>query len=276
MVRPDAAAGVAAPISTPPPRGLPRPHVSRPPRVSEDPAGGSASAIPRGPASGQWRADPRAARRSPRQGVEMRPPLDIRLTPEVTAGPSPRSASPARAVRIAQGSVRIPCRLSTAPPAAYITAMVLDLLRRLTAPAQAPPYDDARTALAPSGCASPVRRRLRRRRDDQTTASLAHPLRLTEAGPGASGPRPKSWKRRPPTPVALHPCHQGGRPHEARVHVIEALWFVVWPTANATTKRDAIAAHLSRRCWASTTAIRTSPRERVEGRPFTGRLTGRA
>jgi len=76
--------------------------------IPEDPATGSASAI----LAAQLLANgalPEGCTTIPlRQGVEMGRPSDIRLTAEVTAGTLTAIRIAGRAVRIAQGSVRIP------------------------------------------------------------------------------------------------------------------------------------------------------------------------
>jgi uncharacterized tellurite resistance protein B-like protein len=120
--------------------------------------------------------------------------------------------------------------------------MVLDLLRRLTAPDPAPlPHDDARVALAA------LLVRLARSDGDyaaiekaQIDRVLAHRYRLSEAEAQALRSDAEALETEAPDTVRFTRAIKEAVPYEDRVHVIEALWFIVLADGERDTEEDAM------------------------------------
>jgi len=120
--------------------------------------------------------------------------------------------------------------------------MVLDLLRRLTAPDPEPlPYDDARTALAAllvrlarsDGDYAAVEK-------DQIDRVLAHRYDLTEAETRRLRAEAEELETQAPDTVRFTRAIKEAVPYEARVHVIEALWFIVLADGERDHEEDAM------------------------------------
>ncbi len=120
--------------------------------------------------------------------------------------------------------------------------MVLDLLRRLTAPDPEPlPYDDARIALAA------LLVRLARSDGDyaaiekaQIDRVLAHRYELTEPQAQALRTDAEALEAEAPDTVRFTRAIKEAVPYEARVHVIEALWFIVLADGERDHEEDAL------------------------------------
>jgi uncharacterized tellurite resistance protein B-like protein len=120
--------------------------------------------------------------------------------------------------------------------------MVLDLLRRLTAPDPEPlPYDDARTALAAllvrlarsDGDYAAIEK-------DQIDRVLAHRYELTEAEAQRLRTEAEELETQAPDTVRFTRAIKEAVPYEARVHVIEALWFIVLADGERDHEEDAM------------------------------------
>ena len=120
--------------------------------------------------------------------------------------------------------------------------MVLDLLRRLTAPDPEPlPYDDASVALAAllvrlarsDGDYAAIEK-------DQIDRVLAHRYELTEPDAQALRAEAEALEAEAPDTVRFTRAIKEAVPYEDRVHVIEALWFIVLADGERDTEEDAL------------------------------------
>jgi uncharacterized tellurite resistance protein B-like protein len=120
--------------------------------------------------------------------------------------------------------------------------MVLDLLRRLTAPDPEPlPFDDARVALAAL--------LVRIARSDGNYAQieqaqidrvLAHRYGLSQDGTRELRAEAEALEAEAPDTVRFTRAIKGAVPYEDRVHVVEALWFIVLADGARDHEEDAL------------------------------------
>lgn len=120
--------------------------------------------------------------------------------------------------------------------------MFADLLRRLTAPAPAPlAFEDSRLALAAllvriarsDGDYAQIER-------DQIDAVLAHRYQLDAAQTAALRQSAESLEAEAPDTVRFTRAIKDCVPYEDRVHVIEALWFIVLADGARDHAEDAL------------------------------------
>ncbi len=120
--------------------------------------------------------------------------------------------------------------------------MIADLLRRLTASDPEPlPYDDARTALAA------LLVRIARSDGDyaaveqaQIDRVLAHRYGLSDADTRALRLEAEALELEAPDTVRFTRAIKDSVPYEDRVHVIEALWFIVLADGQRDHAEDAL------------------------------------
>jgi uncharacterized tellurite resistance protein B-like protein len=120
--------------------------------------------------------------------------------------------------------------------------MVFDILRRLTAPDPEPlPYDDARVALAA------LLVRIARSDGDyarieqsQIDRVLAHRYGLPEAETRALRAEAEQLEAEAPDTVRFTRAIKDAVPYEDRVHVVEALWFIVLADGERDHEEDAL------------------------------------
>jgi len=120
--------------------------------------------------------------------------------------------------------------------------MVLDLLRRLTAPDPEPlPYDDARIALAA------LLVRIARSDGDyaaieqaQIDRVLAHRYELSDAETRALRAEAEVLEAEAPDTVRFTRALKDSVPYEDRVHVVEALWFIVLADGERDSEEDSL------------------------------------
>jgi uncharacterized tellurite resistance protein B-like protein len=120
--------------------------------------------------------------------------------------------------------------------------MLADLLRRLTAPDPEPlPYDDARIALAA------LLVRIARSDGDyaaieqaQIDRVLSHRYSLSDAEAQALRHEAEELEREAPDTVRFTRAIKDSVPYEDRVHVIEALWFIVLADGERDHQEDAL------------------------------------
>lgn len=120
--------------------------------------------------------------------------------------------------------------------------MIADLLRRLTAPDPEPlPYDDARIALAA------LLVRIARSDGDYATVEqaqidrvLAHRYGLSDADTRALRLEAEALELQAPDTVRFTRAIKDSVPYEDRVHVIEALWFIVLADGTRDHAEDAL------------------------------------
>jgi uncharacterized tellurite resistance protein B-like protein len=120
--------------------------------------------------------------------------------------------------------------------------MVFDLLRRLTAPAPEPlPYDDARIALAA------LLVRIARSDGDyaaieqaQIDRVLAHRYGLSDAETRHLRTQAEALEAEAPDTVRFTRAIKDSVPYEDRLHVIEALWFIVLADGERDSEEDSL------------------------------------
>lgn len=120
--------------------------------------------------------------------------------------------------------------------------MVFDILRRLTAPDPEPlPYDDARVALAA------LLVRIARSDGDyaqveqaQIDRVLAHRYGLSEAETRGLRDAAERLEAEAPDTVRFTRAIKEAVPYEDRVHVVEALWFIVLADGARDHEEDAL------------------------------------
>ena len=120
--------------------------------------------------------------------------------------------------------------------------MVFDLLRRLTAPDPEPlPYDDARIALAA------LLVRIARSDGDyaaieraQIDRVLSHRYGLSEAETRDLRKAAEALEAEAPDTVRFTRAIKDSVPYEDRVHVIEALWFIVLADGTRDSEEDSL------------------------------------
>lgn len=120
--------------------------------------------------------------------------------------------------------------------------MVFDLLRRLTAPDPEPlPYDDARIALAA------LLVRIARSDGDYAGIEQAHIDRvlghrygLSDSDTRALRHAAEALEAEAPDTVRFTRAIKDSVPYEDRVHVIEALWFIVLADGQRDSQEDSL------------------------------------
>jgi uncharacterized tellurite resistance protein B-like protein len=120
--------------------------------------------------------------------------------------------------------------------------MVFDLLRRLTAPNPEPlPYDDARLALAA------LLVRIARADGDYAAIEktlidrlLAHRYDLTDSAAQALRTEAEALEAEAPDTVRFTRAIKDSVPYDDRLHVIEALWFIVLADGTRDSEEDSL------------------------------------
>jgi uncharacterized tellurite resistance protein B-like protein len=120
--------------------------------------------------------------------------------------------------------------------------MVIDLLRRLTAPDPDPlPFDDARIALAA------LLVRIARSDGDyarieqaQIDRVLAHRYGLSQDGTRELRAEAEALEAEAPDTVRFTRAIKSAVPYDDRVHVVEALWFIVLADGARDHEEDAL------------------------------------
>ena len=120
--------------------------------------------------------------------------------------------------------------------------MLADILRRLTAPDPEPlPYNDARLALAA------LLVRIARSDGDYATIEqaqidrvLAHRYAMSEGEVHALRHEAEALEQEAPDTVRFTRAIKDSVPYEDRVHVVEAMWFIVLADGERDTEEDAL------------------------------------
>ena len=120
--------------------------------------------------------------------------------------------------------------------------MVFDLLRRLTAPNPEPlPYDDARLALAA------LLVRIARSDGDYATIEktridrvLAHRYSLSDPEAQTLRAEAEALEAEAPDTVRFTRAIKDSVPYDDRLHVIEALWFIVLADGTRDSEEDSL------------------------------------